>query len=75
VAYFEGNGDRAQIQERLERLLQGEPTRISASRQIIEYDPKFPFQQEAQALLYTREDLEGRLENLKRFRFQEGQVI
>jgi len=58
VAYFEGNGDRAQIQERLERLLQGEPTRISASRQII-----------------AREDLEGRLENLKRFRFQEGQVI
>lgn len=58
MAYFEGNGDRAQIQERLERLLQGEPTRISASRQII-----------------AREDLEGRLENLKRFRFQEGQVI
>jgi|GEM_PF-2413174 len=75
LAWFDEQPDRDQLRQEIKELLAGEKTRILASRQIIARYPDFPFQQEAQCLLYTGEDLDGRLENIQAFRFEEGQCL
>ncbi len=75
LAFFDGTTRGSNERSTIEKLLEDEKTRISATRQIIEFYPQFPFQQEAQDFLYTRQDLDGRLKNISDFRFLEGQLL
>jgi len=75
LAYFEKPEDQAPLQQTIRELLEDEKPRIRAMVQIVGAYPRIPYAEEAQKLLYTREDLAEKLENLTRFSFEEGQVI
>ncbi len=75
LAYFERPEEREVLRQTIRDLLEDEKPRIRAMAQIVGAYPRIPYAEEAQKLLYTKEDLAQKLENIERFSFEEGQAI
>jgi hypothetical protein len=75
LAFFEKPEEQESIKAQISNLIEAEKPRIRAMSQIVKAYPRIPYAEEAQKAIYTAEDLAQKLENMKRFSFEEGQRI
>jgi hypothetical protein len=75
LQFFQQPQQQEPVKILISQLIENEKPRIRAMSQIIAAYPKIPVAEEAQKALYTVEDLNQKLANMKTFSFEEGQVI
>ena len=74
LSYFK-NDNIAKHKDIILAQLKEEKPRIRGMKQIITAYPHIPFQEEAQQMLFTADDLDQRLANIDEFNFEVGQII
>jgi len=75
LAFFEAEAGQDAQKALILALFEAEKPRIRAMKQIVAAYPGIPMAEEAQKLLYTPADLEGKLANMETFSFEEGQSV